>query len=304
MTFWLISLGVTLLAALIAFYPILLGKLPQKDKGKRNQLNKAFYFNRLDELKEDEAQGVIENSAQLEKELQHNLLQDIPESEKEIKAENKYYSRIWFISGFLSFVIIASMCYLPIGSWHQEALLDNVYHELPKFYQRLDEQDAKPLDTKEMSDFALALRVKLQKEPNNAGDWWMLGQVAMAQNDARLAFDSYAKAYKLEPNNLGYKLSYAKLLLFTDNKIDKMQGLEYLREILRVDHSNVQALSLLAFYHFEQADYKRAASTWEMILKLIPKDDPRVGIIEKSIQRANAIVEQEGQFKQSQKKLN
>lgn len=302
MKFWLISLGLTLFAALIAFYPVFRGKLPKHDKGKRNALNKAFYFNRLDELKEDEAQGIIENTEQLEKELQQNLLQDIPDSEQEIKSDNKYYSRVWFISGFLTLAIIASISYLPVGSWHQEALLDNVYHELPKFYQRLEEQDAKPLDEKEMSDFALALRVKLQKDPDNAGDWWMLGQVAMAQNNIQLAFDSYAKAYKLEPKNLGYKLSYAKLLLFTDNKIDKMRGLQYLREILRVDHSNVQALSLLAFYHFEQEDYARAASTWGMILKLIPKDDPRVALIEKSIQRANTMLGEENKLKQSQQK--
>ena len=66
-----------------------------------------------------------------------------------------------------------------------------------------------------------------------------------------------------------------------------------LKEVIRADHSNVNALSLLAFRAFEQEDYKMAAMTWGMMLKLLPEDDPRRETIERSIQSALSMVKEE-----------
>ena len=38
--------------------------------------------------------------------------------------------------------------------------------------------------------------------------------------------------------------------------------------VIRQDHSNPEALSLLAFSYFEGEDYKMAAVTWAMMLRL------------------------------------
>ena len=59
-----------------------------------------------------------------------------------------------------------------------------------------------------------------------------------------------------------------------------------LKEILRKDHTNLDALSLLAFSAFEEEDYKMAAMTWGMMLKLIPEEDPRRKTVEKSVDMA------------------
>ena len=56
--------------------------------------------------------------------------------------------------------------------------------------------------------------------------------------------------------------------------------------MIRQDHTNLEALSLLAFRYFETEDYKMAAVTWAMMLRLMPKDDERVPLIEKSIRAA------------------
>ena len=47
-----------------------------------------------------------------------------------------------------------------------------------------------------------------------------------------------------------------------------------------------EALSLLAFSYFEGEDYKMAAVTWAMMLRLLEPDDPRVPMLEKSIRAA------------------
>ncbi|VEH66229.1 cytochrome c-type biogenesis protein CcmI [Rodentibacter pneumotropicus] len=78
-----------------------------------------------------------------------------------------------------------------------------------------------------------------------------------------------------------YKLGYARVLMFSEDTTDKLKGSDLLREVIRKDHSNIEALSLLAFRYFEMEDYKMAAVTWAMMLRLMPKDDERVALIEK-----------------------
>lgn len=148
-----------------------------------------------------------------------------------------------------------------------------------------------------MQQFSTALRIDLQKNPQDAKKWWLLGQIGMNLGDARLAFDSYQKANKLEPDNLQYKLGYARVLMFSEDTTDKLKGSDLLREVIRKDHSNIEALSLLAFRYFETEDYKMAAVTWAMMLRLMPKDDERVALIEKSIRAARDALEIQEQEK-------
>ncbi|MDP8163301.1 c-type cytochrome biogenesis protein CcmI [Pasteurella skyensis] len=290
MSFWIIATVITAIIGLIAFYPLFWHTA--KDKGiNRNKLNKAFYFNRLRELNDDEDQGLLDNSKQIKTELQQALLQDIPEQE-EAPEDKKSFGKIWGISGFLTLLILATLSYMQVGSWQQQAMLEKTYQKLPYFYERLKDE-TKPLDKSELQQLTIALRLKLQKEPENAQNWWKLGQIAMVQEKGQLAFDSFAQAHKFEPENIKYKLSYVRFLLFSQDKMENVKGIQLLKEILRVEHTNLEALSLLAFHYFEKENYERAMTTWIMMLRLLPKDDPKVAIIEKSILIAQQKLEQQ-----------
>ena len=71
MTFWILLITITLIICLIAFFPLL--KNRQKDDARqRDSLNKAFYFDRLKEVEREANEGLIDDPAQTEKELQQN----------------------------------------------------------------------------------------------------------------------------------------------------------------------------------------------------------------------------------------
>ncbi|WP_040975452.1 c-type cytochrome biogenesis protein CcmI [Necropsobacter massiliensis] len=293
MNFWLIALLLTLLIALLCFYPLLRCSTTKHSAAKRDELNKAFYFNRLHEIENEAQLGLSDNADQLKTELQQSLLEDIPTEHADTAADKKRYGKVWFVSAFLTLVIVSALTYMQVGAWQAETMLEKTYEKLPHFYQRLKEEQTNPLNESELQQFATALRVKLQKEPDDAESWWLLGQTAMAADKAQLALDSYARANQLAPDNIEYKLAYARVLMFSDDQTDKSKGMELLKAVLRQDHTNMQALSLLAFQYFETEDYKMAAVTWAMMLRLMPKDDPRVPLIEKSIRAArDAIAEQ------------
>lgn len=291
MNFALIFILTTFVVALICFYP-LLRQFKAKHGQKRDDLNKALYFSRLEEIEQDNSQGLVENVEQLKQELQKTLLDDVPAAiQTETSQTEKSYGKIWFASGVLALGIIGGVSYFSVGSWQAESMLEQTYAKLPYFYERMKEEDKNPLSDTEMQQFSTALRIDLQKNPNDAKKWWLLGQIGMNLGDARLAFDSYQKANKFEPDNVQYKLGYARVLMFSDDTTDKLKGGDLLREVIRKDHTNIEALSLLAFRYFETEDYKMAAVTWAMMLRLMPKDDERVPLIEKSIRAARDALE-------------
>lgn len=297
MNFALIFILTTLVVALICFYP-LLRQFKAKHGQKRDDLNKALYFSRLEEIEQDNSQGLVENVEQLKQELQKTLLDDVPSKVQEnVDYSGKSYGKIWFVSGVLALGIIAGSSYFMVGSWQAESMLEQTYAKLPYFFERMKDEDKNPFSDAEMQQFSTALRIDLQKNANDAKKWWMLGQIGMNLGDARLAFDSYQRANKLEPDNVQYKLGYARILMFSEDATDKLKGGNLLREVIRQDHTNVEALSLLAFRYFETEDYKMAAVTWAMMLRLMPKDDERVPLIEKSIRTARDALEAQNEEK-------
>lgn len=289
MSFWLIILLLTLATCALAFYP-LLKKSVTLPANQRDSLNKAFYLARLKEVEKEAETGMIDDPTQSQLELQQSLLDDIPAQPQPVGRTSHSVGKIWFVT--LLFVVggISLATYFKVGSWFTGSMLTASHTKLDYFYDRIKNEQNNPLTEQELNQFAMALRVELQQKPNDAPTWFMLGQVGMATDNGQLAMDSFAKANGLDPNNVQYKLSYAQILMFSDDATDKTKGEQLLKEVIRIDHTNTDALSLLAFRAFEQEDYKMAAMTWGMMLRLLPKDDPRVPTIERSIASAQAML--------------
>lgn len=285
MNFWLAIIFITLIVCIVAFYP-LLKKNRQINDTKRDSLNKAFYFDCLKEVENEANEGVIDDPEQTKLELQQNLLDDIPETKQTAETSSLNLGKAWFVSLIILVGGVSFAVYSSVGSWFSNSMLDTTHQKLDYFYERLKTEDTNPLSSEEMNQFAMALRVDLQTNPQDDQKWYMLGQIGMALDDGQLAHDAFSKAAQLKPDNLAYKLSHAQLLLFSESPEDKKQGEGLLKEIIRQDHTNFNALSLLAFHSFEKEDFKMAAMTWGMMLKLLPDEDPRKITVERSFNMA------------------
>ena len=144
MNFALIFILTTLVVALICFYP-LLRQFKAKHGQKRDDLNKALYFSRLEEIEQDNSQGLVENVEQLKQELQKTLLDDVPSKVQEnVDYSGKSYGKVWFASGVLALGIIAGSSYFMVGSWQAESMLEQTYAKLPYFFDRMKDEDKNP----------------------------------------------------------------------------------------------------------------------------------------------------------------
>lgn len=299
MTFWIVVIILTLCIGGIAFYPLFSKKIKVSKETDlaRDQLNKAFYFDRLKEVNNEISEGVIDDPQQTQMELQQGLLGDIPESSQAVRsAQKRTMHRGCFFALLLLLGGVSSAIYFSVGAWQSTDMMALSHQKLDYFYERIKTEETDPLSEQELNQFAMALRVELQQHPKDDKSWFMLGKIGLALDNGQMAFESFAKAATLQPSNSQYQIHYAQLLLFSEDPQEKMQGEEIVRTVLRQDHTNLEALSLLAFRSFEKEDYKMAAMTWGMMLKLMPQDSPRREVIERSMQSAFSMMsEQERQ---------
>ncbi|MGN7974243.1 hypothetical protein ALQ63_02107 [Serratia plymuthica] len=284
MAFWLIIIVLLAGAAALLVVPA----MRQSKRGaatSRDALNKALYQDRLHELEQDEAQGVVAERPELIKELQQNLLNDIPGQQD---VQTKPITRWALVPGVLLLVVVTLGFYLKTGGLAQVMDWQQVQAQMPELRARVANERAQPLSMEEIARLGLGLRTALQQDDRNINDWMMLGRVGMALNNATTATQAFAHAYQLDPNNLEVRLGYAEVLTRSNDPEDNKQATQMLRKMIADDHTNLRVLSLLAFNAFEQGDFKQAIGAWQVMLKLLPANDQRTEVLKRSIAQAKS----------------
>ncbi|MCG7588100.1 c-type cytochrome biogenesis protein CcmI [Photobacterium sp. OFAV2-7] len=287
--FWLITVALVLVAAAIFVAPMYLGKA-QDDVASRDELNKAFFKDRINELESETSEGLVSNQDELVSELQQSLLDDVPAQTEQQKT---VVSTVMLIPGLIMLVAISYGMYFTVGNLDKVESWQQTVAQLPELSKRLmDEQGAEPLSDAEMNDLTLALRTRLHDNPDDATGWLLLGRIGMANRDADTAQGAMKRAYALEPGNPEIQLSYAQTLMLIGDPAKSDYARQLLRNVIKQDHTNIRAMSLLAFDSFERGDYPQAVSYWTMMKRMIGEDDPRAKMLDRSIERAQAQITQ------------
>ncbi|CAI1662475.1 Cytochrome c-type biogenesis protein CcmH precursor [Serratia grimesii] len=282
MAFWLIIIVLLVGAAALLVVPAMRHS-GKSTAASRDALNKAFYQDRLHELEQDEEQGVVAERPELVKELQQNLLNDIPGQQE---AQAKPINRWALVPGVALLIVVTLGFYLKTGGLAQVLDWQQVEAQMPELRARVANERAQPLSMEEIARLGLGLRTALQQDDRNINDWMMLGRVGMALNNATTATQAFAHAYQLDPNSLEVRLGYAEVLTRSNDPEDNKQATQMLRKMIAEDHTNLRVLSLLAFNSFEQGDFKQAIGAWQVMLKLLPANDQRAEVIKRSIEQA------------------
>lgn len=287
--FW-ITLFLLLLAACTLF--LAAGwRQRQASTGDRDRLNQRFYHQRVEELAQDEAQGVVAERPLMERELQQTLLADIPPAE----AQASHRSSRWILlPGIIVLVVVSLGTYLKTGGLAQFTGWMQVRQAYPELRARLMDPGAKPLSMEELARLQLGLRTALQQEPDNLADWTMLGRLGMVLNNAEIASQAFERALQLAPNDLALKQDYAEVLTRSSDPQDNRQATLLLKSLRKADPQNLRTLSLLAFNAYGQQQYDQAIDAWQTLQGLLPAGDSRHAMIARSIEKARSAAGQQG----------
>ncbi|MEL6115292.1 c-type cytochrome biogenesis protein CcmI [Photobacterium sp. SP02] len=286
--FWISTLILVLIALAFFIVPAFVGS-NQDRVASRDELNKAFFRDRLGELKEESSEGLVSNPDELEVELQQSLLDDVLETQAQ---QNSQFKPWLLIPGILVIVGVAYGLYGVVGNQQKVADWQQTVSKLPQLTQRLMGDNAAPLTDQEMEELTLGLRTRLHERPDDATGWLLLGRIGMANRDVETAQGAMKRALDLEPNDPSLQLSYAQTLMMGGQPGQIQLARNMLTHLLERDPDNLQALSLMAFDAFEQADYQTAIKYWEQMKSQLSAGDNRTNMLERSIAQAKVEMSQ------------
>lgn len=290
--FWFATVLMLLISIAIFVIPMYAGK-EQNEATSRDELNKAFFQDRLNELNAETKEGLVDNQDELVVELKQSLLDDIPVEQNKIAT--KHFSAVMLLPGILILIVLSFGLYNVFGHYREVVAWQNSVSRLSELSEKLMSDTEETMTDQEMNDLTLSLRTQLQQTPNDALGWLLLGRIALANRDIRTAEAAMAKSYQLSPNDTDIKLGYAQSLMLTSDETNVVLARQLLSEVIRADHGNLQAFSLLAFDAFERGAFDEAIAAWSTMKQLLPADDSRIMMLDRSIERAKGHAKGQGQ---------
>lgn len=281
--FWISTIILSLAAILLIVLPFI-NKKANNDDVLRDELNKAFYKDRLDELEVEAEEGLVDNQQELIADLKQSLLDDVP-AKQEMKQT--HISTVGVVVP--SIILVVAVTY---GMYFKFGALDKVQHwqevsnNLPELSKKLMSSEGGTLTDDELEDLTLALRTRLHYQPKDSTGWLLLGRIALANRDAQTAIDAMERAYKLEPKDEDVQLGFAQALMLSPDEAEQNQARLLLSRLVQNDYVDLRVFSLLAFDAFERQDYPGAVKYWSIMQQMIGPQDSRYEMLSRSIESA------------------
>ncbi|MBL4279417.1 c-type cytochrome biogenesis protein CcmI [Vibrio fluvialis] len=284
--FWISTLILVAIACVFITIP-LIQKKANNDTVLRDELNKAFYKDRLNELQEETAEGLVDNQQDLIADLKQSLLDDIP-ADKQATQQSQVSTLAVLVPSVLLVVLLSYGMYAKFGNYDKVEHWQQVSADLPQLTRKLmaPQDQGVELTDQEMEDLTLSLRTRLYYQPEDSTGWLLLGRIAMANRDMQTAIGAMKHAYALEPQDGDIQLGYAQALMLSDDEMDQTQARSILQRLAKRDYVDLRVYSLLAFDAFERADYPSAIQYWGLMQKMIGPNDSRYEMLTRSIDSA------------------
>ncbi len=255
LVFWLIIIGLTLLAIVLVVLPLL--KTSSMTEEDRNNLNVAIYKERVAELEQENL--TPEQLVLAKRELEKNLAQDL-----EITTATVGFSRAKWASFIVVLLVpfIALGGYWYIGSWHLLAEQPNIQAE-------------KPAQT-DMTEMVEKLSKRLKEQPDDIKGWRMLARSYTFMERYDDSVQVYDKLLVLvgdqDPDLL---VDFAQILGLQNDGQLAGRPTELLKSALQIDPTNQKGLWLSGFSASAQGELQLAVDYWQRLLTQLPADDDK-----------------------------
>ncbi|AIW13521.1 c-type cytochrome biogenesis protein CcmI [Vibrio tubiashii] len=282
--FWIASVILVAVSVLLIALPFI-KKKSNNDEQLRDELNKAFYKDRLEELEEETDEGLVEDQQELIEDLKQSLLDDIPSQEKQ-KQESSISAMAVLVPSTLLVIGLSYGLYFKFGASEDVQQWQEVSANLPALSKKLMSPDGTALSDDEMQDLTLALRTRLHYQPDDSTGWLLLGRIALANRDVATAVGAMKKAYNLESDNPDVMLGYAQALMLSQDDTDQDKARRLLGQLVQQDYVDLRVFSLLAFDAYERKDYPAAVRYWSVMQQMIGPKDSRYEMLSRSIENA------------------
>lgn len=292
---WVIMTMMAMAGAMLVLLPLLKFR-PRKDVSSE-VMNSLLYRDRLQELEADLQQGRVEQTefSQLKSELELTLLEDVAVGQKDQGARSTGGKAIMWPLLVLIPVLALGLYWKEgftpeVKGWLASEGRNNqiVGSMLAGDFGSLEKQKV------ELPELIRALQGHVQKSPNDARSWYLLGvsymQVRMPEQ-AELAF---TRALSLDESNVDYVLGYTQASVMLNGELTP-----HLRQtvlsIIQRHPENPKPYMTLGMAAFQGGDFAGAIEIWERYLHRPDPDEKAADLLQRSIDVAKKQMESAGQ---------
>ena len=267
LTYWLVVSVLLAIAFFIIIPPLWKKKeIKQADSDNRNI---KIAKERASELKQQLESASLslaqfdEQYAELELTLGDEL--DIESSESKNTSQGR-----WVVPVILIFMPLFSvLSYLILGE--PDALI------------KAEIKQSQSNEAQDINSVITGLAQRLQKNPDNAEDWMMLGRSFKYVKQYKLAANSFAKAYALLGDQPELMLQYADALAMANNGTLAGKSTELIFKALDKEPENVTGLWLAGMAKAEIKDFSQAMHYWRKLETLLPPESESYQQVQKLI---------------------
>jgi cytochrome c-type biogenesis protein CcmH len=254
--FWIAAGLLTALVVVILCWPLL--RQRHNASTSRKAINTAIYRDQMAELDRDLASGAVapDDHATARDELERRVLEDVADDSAAAVTAPRRLPRTALALG-AALPAAALALYFSLGN---PAALD------PSAQKSVAPTAA------EVEKMVATLAEKLEKNPGNLQGWVMLGRsykVMGRFDEAARAFEKAGSAMESEPELM---LEVAELSAEQNQGKVEGKGLKLLKQVLKDQPDNPQALVLAGTDAYFRQNYPDAARYWERVLAQVPPD--------------------------------
>ena len=245
--------------ALLFVVPPILGRR-RKETLTRRELNLAIYRDQLSELEAEREDHKLTDTqyGQNRADLERALLTDVNQHESTTTYIPTGRRMAAAIIG-LAVPISAISIYWLLGS--QESLRESTVASA------MAPQDSRTgAQVPSMEEVVELLLARLEKDPGNPQDWFMLARAYVALERLPEAKDAYAQAYAQAPNNPELLIDYAELLARLNGNDLSGKPTALIQRALELDPNLPKALWFGGISAFQRGDNREAVESWKRLL--------------------------------------
>lgn len=263
--FWILAFFMALCTAAIVVLP--LWRTPASNEEDIVALNRRVFHERLAELEKDQAEGRIDAQAlaELRTELERNLLA-LDAAAVVVVVQSPRRIAAWLVLLLLPMLALGfyyvSVAPKGLAAWWQ------LQEEMGPTVERMLQGHA-PTEAESsghtLAEFVRVLQAKLQKNPQLAEGWFMLGMSYVQMDMAQPAQQSFERAWRLDAGQTRYALAYAQTRIFSnEGTLDELSH-KLLLDVLQQEPNHEGALLLLGLGAYRSGDYATAVDTLEKL---------------------------------------
>src|SRR5262245_38365461 len=272
--FALVAIALAGTAVLFLVVPLL---RPARAAAESQHANISIFRDQAGELERDLHSGALGPGGftQARAELEQRLLDELQSAPQSAPIELRSARRAaWTVA--VALPVCAALLYLYLGN---PAALTAPKHAAP---------DASSITAEQFRDMTAKLASRLEKQPNDAVGWMMLGRAYKALERYSDAVHALQQAEKLEPRNPDILVEYAEALALDHSRTLEGEPTRLLERALQIAPDNEKALTLAGAAAFGRNDYANAVRYWQRLVAKLPADSELAHALSTGIAEAQA----------------